>query len=133
MKLIGIDYGTKRVGIAVSDDAGKMAFPRAILRNDKNLIPELKALIEKERAEGIVVGESKNLSGEDNAVMAAIKSFAETLQLSCGVPIYFEPEFYSSKEARQLSEDVHKRNKKEYVDARAAAIILNSYLARSAL
>ena len=130
MKLIGIDYGTKRVGVAASDTEGTMAFPKMIIPNDRALLPTLVSFIRAENAEALVVGESKNLSGEDNVVTAEIRRFVEALERECDIPVHFEPEFYTSHEARRLSEDVPSKGKEGAVDAKAAAIILNSYIQR---
>lgn len=128
MKFIGIDYGTKRVGVAVSDEGGSMAFPKIVLPNNASLLSELSALIRVEGAGAVVVGESKNLSGEDNAVMAGIRRFADAIGRETGLPVYFEPEFYTSKEAKMLAEDARPDKLPEAVDAKAAAVILNSYI-----
>lgn len=122
MKLIGIDYGTRRVGVAVSDDVGRLAFPKMTLPNNAMLLGELAAFIRKEKAEAIVLGESKDLAGADNPVMAPARRFAEALEQEVGLLVHFEPEWYTSKEARRLKDGARA------VDAEAAAIILTSYL-----
>jgi len=124
MKFVGIDYGTKRVGVAVSDEAGRLAFPKMVLPNDKSLLSDLVAFIKKEQVGEVVLGESKNLSGEDNTIMNSLRQFAKELERETALPVHFEPEFYSSVEARRLTQG------EKIVDAEAAAIILNSYLAR---
>lgn len=124
MKVIGVDYGTKRVGVAVSDEAGRLAFPKMTIPNDKSLVGDLVAFIKKEGVSTVVVGESKNSQGEDNVVMRDARWFAKELKRETGLPVHFEPEFYSSVEARRLLE------KEGSVDAEAAAIILTSYLGR---
>lgn len=125
MKHIGVDYGEKRVGIAVSDNGGNMAFPKAVFPNDRTLMMSIKELIENEGAGTIVVGESKANDGSDNPIMKKARQFAGDLERETGLPVHFEPEFYTSQEARKLTE------KKALVDADAAAIILNSYLERN--
>lgn len=124
-KLLGIDYGSKRVGVAVSDERGAIAFPRATFPNDKNLIPALAELIKKESVATVIVGDSRNAHGTDNPIMADIRRFAGDLEWETGAVIYFEPEFYTSVEARRSAG-------KHLVDAEAAAIILNSYIMRTA-
>lgn len=124
MKYVGIDYGTKRVGFAVSDVAGRLAFPKMTLANDKMLIPDAVTFIKKEQAETLVIGESKNNEGMDNPVMRDARWFAKELERETGLPVIFEPEFYSSVEARKLLDAPGA------VDAEAAAIILGSFLAR---
>ena len=126
MKIIGIDYGTKRVGVAVSDDSGSVAFPKAVFPNDRTLIPTLVSFIKKENADEVIVGESRNSEGAENPVMKNIRHFAQELAREADVAVMFEPEFYSSVEARRFEAPG------ALVDAKAAAIILNSYLARKA-
>lgn len=123
-KLIGLDYGSKRIGVALSDESGSVAFARMTLPNDKMLISTLVDLIKKENASTVVVGESKDKDGNDNAVMVRARSFAKEIERSSGVTVAFEPEFYSSVEARRDSSG-------NLVDAKAAAIILNSFIERS--
>jgi putative Holliday junction resolvase len=123
-KLVGIDYGSKRVGVAVSDDSGSVAFPKAEFSNDARLVDSISALIKEEGASAVVIGESKNASGEENAVMAEARAFSERLSIASGVPVHFEPEFYTSVEARRDAGH-------SFVDSRAAAIILNSFITRT--
>jgi putative Holliday junction resolvase len=122
-KLIGIDYGTKRVGVSVSDETGSVAFPKATYQNDRALIPTLVALIRKENASTVVIGESKDAEGKENAVMESVRKFVHELERSIAVTIAYEPEYYTSLQARRDTE-------KSIVDAEAATIILNSYIER---
>jgi len=124
MKLIGIDYGTKRVGVAVSDADGRLAFPKMTLPNDHLLMGNLKRFIADEGVQGIVIGESKSLAGADNPVMQDARQCAERLEKETQLPVYFEPEWYTSVEARRLKEAAGA------VDAEAAALILSRYLAK---
>lgn len=123
-KLVGIDFGTKRVGVAVSDESGSVAFPKTTLANDRTLIPTLVSLIRSENASTVVVGESHDMNGNDNAVMDAVRSFVANLEKAIAVTIVYEPEFYSSREARR-------EGQQGSVDAQAAAIILNSFITRT--
>jgi putative Holliday junction resolvase len=128
--LIGIDYGMKRVGVAVSDDRGSIAFPVATFPNDRVLIPVLQALIRKENAYAVVIGDSRNSAGTENPVMVRAKRFATELQQAIPIVIHFEPEFYTSVEARKTLRHAQGKPGKQAVDAEAAAIILNSYISR---
>ena len=123
-KYLGIDYGAKRVGVAVSDERGAVAFPREILKNDKTLAERIGAFVRDEHIGVIVIGESKDKDGNDNLIMAEARQFALTLQKALPVAVEFEPEYYSSVEARRDANG-------SFVDARAAAVILNRYLERS--
>ena len=80
MKYLGIDFGSKRIGLAVSDGEGKMAFPHSVILNDKNLLVEMKKIIEKEKVESIVIGESKNFRNMPNEIMKEIQKFKKTLE-----------------------------------------------------
>ena len=125
MKFIGIDYGTKRVGVAVTDEAGLMAFPKMTLPNNKDLLRAVVAFAREEKANAFVVGESKNMHGKDNAIMQGARAFAEALEKETHLSVHFEPEFYTSVEARRLAEGAR------HVDAEAASIILNSFILKN--
>ncbi len=120
-KLVGIDYGTKRVGVALSDESGSIAFPYATYANDRTLLPLLAQIICKENVTIAIFGDSKNAEGKDNSIMQGAYALAEALQELVAVSVHFEPEFYSTVEARQ-------HTGKFAVDAEAATIILNSYI-----
>jgi RNase H-fold protein (predicted Holliday junction resolvase) len=79
----------------------------------------------------VVIGESTSNHGTENPVMRSAREFAKELERETNLPVHFEPEFYSSTEARLLKEQATTRPVTT-VDAEAAAIILNSYLARHA-
>jgi putative Holliday junction resolvase len=122
MKYLGIDYGAKRVGLAVSDENGKMAFPLDVLSNDKRMMERIKQVCKTERIESIVIGESKDFGGKDNIIMKDAKIFGAGLKKIVKLPIHWEHEFYTSAEAERL------QGKHGMLDASAAAIILKSYL-----
>ncbi len=123
-KLVGVDYGTKRIGVAVTDDSGSVAFPKTSLPNDRAILENIVAFVKEENASEIVIGESRNAQGNENAIMGPARVFATELERATGIPVRYEPEFYSSVEARR---DLGH----SFVDAGAAAIILNSYISRT--
>ncbi len=144
MRYIGIDYGTKRVGVALSDEGGKIAFAKEVFENDVLLIPKLEKLCGEEHVGGIVLGESRDFSGVPNPVMKKANEFAEKLKTLTGLPLFFEQEFLTSHEASQKKNAMHLAlstrqdgragrgvEKKESVDASAAAIILQSFLEKN--
>ena len=69
MRYLGVDYGSKKIGLALSDEGGTMGFPHTIISNTPRLIDELCALIAKENIGAVVIGESRNLAGGDNAIV----------------------------------------------------------------
>ncbi len=125
MRLMGIDYGTKRVGIALSDDKGMMAFPHTVLPNDASLQKEIEKIVQKEKVEMIVIGHSLGRDGKPNAVHAKVEDFIQDLTLSLGLPIELELEMYTTQEAIRF------QGRGEMTDASAASIILNSYITKS--
>lgn len=124
MRFVGIDYGKKRVGIAISDEEGKFALPHAVWQNDDGLVARIKALCLEKRADGVVIGESRNLDGSPNEILKEIMMLKETLMQEISTPIYLEPEFYTSAQAERI------QGKNAMHDASAAALILKSYLER---
>lgn len=133
MRYLGIDYGTKRVGLALSDMAGTMGFPHAIVANTPRLVEEVCALIAREGVGAVVLGESLNLDGSENPVAQAARSFGEMLGERAGVAVHYESEVFTSEAARQThhkQEKTRAPQKRAPVDASAAALILTSYLTR---
>jgi len=124
MKYLGIDYGTKRTGIALSDDSGAMAFPREVLAvtTEEKLVEEIKKICTEEGVEELVLGESKNSQGEDNTVMQHIHPLKEALEKELSLPVHMELEFMTSMHA-----DVG-QGRTALRDASAAALILQRYL-----
>lgn len=130
MRYLGIDYGTKKVGLALSDEAGTMGFPNVILANDNRLLGDLADMVRREQVGGIVMGESRDFSGKDNPVAVDARAFAEALTQKTGITVVFEPEMLTTQEARRDFEGVHQARSGN-VDASAAALILTSYLSRN--
>lgn len=144
MKYLGIDFGTKKLGLANSDDDNRLAFPMMICANDiyknikdggtstKNststLYSNILEIIKAYKITTIVIGESVNNDGKPNPVAKLAQDFAmslDTLLLknNLDIKISFEKEWYSSQEARRVDGE-------RDVDDRAAAIILQRYLDR---
>jgi len=143
MRYLGIDYGTKRVGVAMSDEAGEFALPFSVLPNDKNLLAAMAAICREKNVGMIVLGESKNFAGEDNPLQEKINQFKKELEQATSLPIELEPEFFTSAEAARVQPrrpDSHResglrprrrRDKNAKLDASAAALILKSFLDKS--
>lgn len=139
MRILGIDYGTKRIGVAISDENYALAFPQEVVLNNKDTFSKLGAIIKKENISQIVVGESVDFSGKLNALSGRIEVFILELQEKFGLPVHKQKEFLTSVEARKsinskngLSQSqAHsklKQIKSGRVDASAAALILQRYL-----
>jgi putative Holliday junction resolvase len=134
MRILGIDYGTKRIGVAISDIEGKFGQPHSVIKNSKaakeKVLAEILEIVKTEQIAEIALGESKDFKGDDNAVMPAIQDFKKTLEnalalsAASSVPVIFEPEFLTSHQAAYF------QGKHDLLDASAAALILQSYLHR---
>ena len=122
MRYVGIDFGTKRVGVAVSDDGATIAFPYAVFDNDAKLLENIVALIEEYGVAAIVIGHSLDQYAKPNAVQSAIESFMTDLTLQCPTPIHLEPEQYTTQAALRI------QGRNEKTDASAAALILDGFL-----
>lgn len=139
MRILGIDYGTKRIGIAVTDESHTLAFPKEILLNDKDTFKKLEDILKKENIGEIVIGESVDFSGKLNALSGRIEVFILELKEKFGLPIHKQVEFLTSVEARKSpnakrqfnSSGAHtkvKQIKSGRIDSSAAALILQRYL-----
>ena len=134
MRYLGVDYGSKKVGLALSDEAGTMGFPHAIISNTLQLTDDLCALIAKENVGAVVLGESRDLAGGENPIMKDARALGDALALRAGVPVLYESEVFTTAEARrqyETSEKTRAPQKRTDVDASAAALILTSYLSRA--
>ncbi len=124
-RLLGIDYGEKRVGVALSDETGQMAFPLTVFPNDKNLLKNIcRVIVEKKVAE-IVIGHSLDKEGEPNKIHDKVEAFMLDLTLETGLPIHLESELYTTQAALRL------QGRNAMTDAAAAALILDNYLVRT--
>lgn len=124
MKLLGIDYGTKRIGLAVSDEGATLAFPKIIIANDAETFEKVDKVLKEENISEIVIGESEDFSGRENELMVFIRDFVARAGAEFGLPVHLEKEFLTSVEARKSQPEA------ERVDASAAALILQRYLDR---
>lgn len=123
MKYLGIDYGGKRIGVALSDEGGKMAFPRAIIANDSQAVALIKQDAEAEKIGCIVVGDTLSYSGIRNPVTDEVDVFIGRLEKETGLPVERAFEAGSSIEASRYAPESDGHN-----DSVAAAVLLQRYL-----
>ncbi len=122
-KYLGIDYGAKRIGIAVSNTEGTIAFPRETIPNDAQLSALLKRLVADEKIESIVVGDTRSFSNLENPVTKEAENFVARLKNESALPVQSAWEAGSSVEAsRYAPED------SGHSDGAAAAIILQRFI-----
>ena len=121
MKYLGIDFGTKRVGVAISDDDGSFAFPKAIF-DASTAVDDITTICKAELVGAIVIGESVATNGELNELANLVNAFKAKLVVATTLPIFFEREGFSTVEAHRYQVAAGSR------DDSAAAIILQRFL-----
>jgi putative holliday junction resolvase len=124
MRYLGIDFGSKRVGLALSDEEGRLAFPYVVLKNDRTLLSEVERVCKEQKVRALVIGESKDFNGKDNPIAKKIAEFKTAIEKLTRKRAEYEPEFLTSVQAARW------QGKTDKLDASAAAIILQSYLDR---
>jgi len=129
-RTLGIDYGEKRIGVALSDDACIAAYPHSVVANDDTVLRTIAELAASESVSSIVVGAAENPAGGNNPNEQRARHFGNALHIASGIEVIFAPEAYSSAEARRPFEPMpgERAARGPAVDAAAAAIILQTYL-----
>ncbi|MCX7982467.1 MAG: Holliday junction resolvase RuvX [Syntrophales bacterium] len=132
MKVLGIDFGDRKIGIAVSDGTGRFAHGVCTLRrkSKKDDLKFIRELVQKEGAAKIVFGLPIGFDGHEGKVCEKVKKFANELREEIGVPIEFVDEVLSTEEAKEIVALRPRKRKfqKDEIDRIAAAIILQRYL-----
>ncbi len=132
MRLLALDIGEKRIGVAVSDAEGRIAMPVAVIDTRKALGDgrDLVRLVEDYEVESVVVGLPLSLDGSEGPQVARVKATADRLAQFLRVPLLFADERLSSAEAsRRMAEGgLSEKDRRGSVDKIAAAIFLQSYL-----
>lgn len=132
MRLIGLDIGKARVGVAMSDPAGTIASPVAVLdaRKLSRDIRPLKTLVEDYEAEGLVIGLPLSMDGSEGPQAAAVRSVGDRLGKALALPVVYADERLSSSTASRAMSDggVRSKGQRGKLDMVAAAIILQSHL-----
>jgi putative Holliday junction resolvase len=135
MRVLGIDFGERRIGLALSDPTGTLATPLPTVKRRAGKRPPLKALeevIQEYEVEAIVFGLPLTPEGTESDWTRTIREVGKALSLRTGLPVHFVDERFTSARAeravRSLGLPKHKREQKERVDAAAAVLILQSWL-----
>ncbi len=134
MRILGLDIGDKRIGLALSDPEGILASPLTIIErsNDGEDVKVIAAIVEREQAGKVIVGMPRSLSGSLGEQAEKVKDFADKLAHVIKIPFEFRDERLSTVSAERLMREARtkKSPRKQPVrrDAVAAAIILQSYL-----
>lgn len=125
-KLLALDVGEKRIGVALADTGVRIAIPATTLIVDGSEIGQIQSLVEREGCDLVIIGYPRNQSGEATAQTAYVEKFAQ--QLRSFVEVKFQDESLTSVLAEQQLQAHNKPYTKADIDALAAAIILQDYL-----
>jgi len=134
MRILGIDFGERRVGVAISDSEGTLSTPLTTLqrKDDASLIAKLLEIVRLESIEGLVVGEPRRLDGSRGDAAERAVAFADKLAAAAGLPCELIDEVLTSVAAKERLREigVDPRRHPERIDAIAAQIILQEALDR---
>ena len=135
MRVLGLDYGSKTVGVAVTDPLGLTAQPlETIVRKEENklrrTLARLEALCREYEAERIVLGLPLNMNDTEGERAQKTRAFGEKLKLRTGLPVVYEDERLTTAEAEEILREakVPAGERKQYLDKMAASLILRSWL-----
>ena len=130
MRILGLDYGLKNVGVAVSDETATFAFPKDIFKNDEKIFTKIARIIEEDGISKIVVGDPGQ-----NTISDQVKNFVKKIEENFKLPVFLEKEFMTSSHVSQAmgKKPVARLTKNEKSikrDDSAAALILQRFLDR---
>ena len=135
MRILGLDYGTKTVGVAISDELGITAQPyTTIERKSENklrrTLAEIESIIEEYKVDFVVLGYPKNMNNTVGSRAKATEEFKEHISRRTGLEVVLQDERLTTIESDRIliEAGVRREHRKEYVDKMAAAVILQSYL-----
>ena len=132
MRIMAIDFGTKRMGVAISDPEGTMAHPlkTVAVRNDGSHLHELLKIATDYEIDKVIVGHPLNMDGSISEIAKEVMSWAQDLETLLGLPVELFDERLSSFDAHELlmSHQVKGKKRRNVVDKIAASLILKEYL-----
>lgn len=132
MRVLAIDYGDARTGIAISDASGMIVGQTTVIhsRNAKKTAQEIAQLVRQSGAERLVMGFPRNMDGSEGPRAALYKEFAALVEQECAMSVVLWDERRTTVEAHNILSDCnyHGKKRKNTVDAVAASLILEGYL-----
>jgi putative holliday junction resolvase len=131
MRILGLDIGDKRIGVAVSDEMEILSMPLEVIENDEKIEEELKEVINKYNIKKIVVGIPYTLKGEVGSQAKKVIDFIENVLVKMGIEIDYIDERYTTKIPLRNLNKYKKNNKNKQIDKYSACIILEDYLNRN--
>ena len=132
-KILGIDWGEKRIGFAISDELKMLARPLKTIKTE-DFKKEIEEILKEEKIKKIVVGRPRNMDGNLGSQAEKVSKFVFQFKKIMKVPVVFEDETNTSKivEGMLIKEGFHPKKNKELIDKKAAQLILQGYLDEAA-
>jgi len=134
MRILALDHGSKRIGVALSDELKMIAQPLEFIPAQPfdNCVTRLRELLDEKEVELILVGLPRNMDGTYGAAAVQVEEFVDALKSEIPVPIKTWDERLTSAQANRslIEANVRRQKRKQKVDAMAAALLLQSYLDR---
>ncbi len=130
-RVIGVDWGARRTGVAISDETRKIVFARPVINPmpNKSVVDQVAELVRQERVGGIVIGLPLRMDGTESDTTAMVRKFANDLAGQVGVPICFVDETLTSTSAQESMGRVRVRDIKQHLDSESARVILENAIA----
>lgn len=131
MRVLGLDHGERRIGVAVSDATGTIASPHSVIdQRGGDVFERLRSLIAEYEVELVVVGLPLQLSGEEGTSARSARAFADTVTEATGLPVALQDERFTTVTAEDalIEGGVRRRERREVRDKVAAAVMLQGYL-----
>lgn len=126
--VVGLDVGAKRIGVAVASLTARLPQPLVTLSNDDSFFPALERIVSDEVASALVVGYPRGMQGQHTAQTQVIEDFCEELRSRIDLPIHFQDEAVTSRQAEAELQARGKDYSKADIDALAATYILDDFL-----
>lgn len=128
-RILAVDFGERRIGLATSDESGSLATPRVTLlrKSDEVVLDELARFAAREEIAMAVFGIPRSPEGIESPIAGRIRSFAAKFERKTGLPVRFHEETLTSNEASRRLQST-RRASKDDVDRAAAAVLLEDFL-----
>lgn len=133
MRYLGLDLGSRTLGVAISDKSGTIARSLEIIRHNEDydfLVPKVKEIVEEYGVDEIVLGYPKNMDNTVGYKAKLSEEFKKKLEDEIEIPVNLQDERLSTKEAQDvlIKGDISRKKRKKVIDSMAACIILETYL-----
>jgi putative Holliday junction resolvase len=130
MRLMGIDYGEKRIGLAITDECSIIAQPLTTIIRNGGELKEIFELVEQYKIGKVIVGLPLNLNGSVSASTGRVQGFTEKLKEAVKIPVEYWDERLTSKEVEKMlvGFDVTRKKRQKRSDSLCACVILRTYL-----